>query len=71
MARYKIDCCQPDCPSRSGECHSTCGEYKTQRKEYEETKAEQMKKGEVRRGLEAQKSKTIYNIRKRCKMKGL
>ena len=71
MARYKIDCCQPGCPKRSGECHSTYGEYKAQRKEYEETMAAEKKKGEVRRGLEAQKSKTIYGIRKRCKMKGL
>lgn len=71
MARYKIDCCQPGCPKRSGECHSTCGEYKTQRRELDETMEEEKKKGEVRRGLEAQKSKTIYAIRKRCRMKGL
>lgn len=71
MARYKIDCCTKDCPKRSGDCHGTCKEYKTQRAEYEATMAEEKKKGEVRRGLEAQKSKTIYGIRKRCKMKGL
>ena len=70
MARYKIDYCH-NCQDRKAECHSTCEKYKTQRAEYEATKAEQMQKGEVRRGLEAQKSKTIYSIRKRCKMKGL
>lgn len=51
MARYKIDCCQPDCPKRSGECHSTCGEYKLQRKEYEETMAEKRKETDLRNGL--------------------
>lgn len=51
MARYKIDCCQPNCPKRSGECHSTCKEYKKQRAELDATNAETMKKKEIDKNL--------------------
>ena len=70
MARYKIDCCQPNCPKRSGECHSTCKEYKEQRRELDETNAELRKKGEIRRNLETQKANNIERIYKRCNLKG-
>ena len=70
MARYKIDCCQPDCPTRSGECHSTCGEYKTQRKEYEETMEVEKKKGAVRSGLNQQYSDAILRTDKRLHRNG-
>lgn len=70
MARYKIDCCQPGCPKRSGECHSTCGEYKTQRKEYDETMAAEKKKGAVQRGLNQQFSDSLTRTNKRLNRNG-
>ena len=70
MARYKIDCCQPGCPKRNGECHSTCGEYKTQRKEYDETMAAEKKKGAVQRGLNQQYSDSLTKMNKRLNRNG-
>ncbi len=70
MARYKIDCCQPDCPSRSGECHSTCEKYRTQRAEYEATMAEEKKKGAVQRGLNQQFSDSLTKMNKRLNRNG-
>ena len=70
MARYKIDCCKPDCPKRNGECHSTCKEYKDQRKEYEATMAEEKKKGAVQRGLNQQFRDSLTKMNKRLNRNG-
>lgn len=70
MARYKIDCCQPDCPKRSGECHSTCKEYKKQRAEYDETMAEVNKKKNVQQGLNTMLIEKNERINKRLRQKG-
>ena len=70
MARYKLDCCQPECPKRSGTCHGTCKEYKEQRRELDETNAECIKNNKVKKGLDTQKTKNIERIYKRCKLKG-
>ena len=70
MARYKIDCCQPGCPKRSGDCHITCKEYKEQRRELDETNAEKRKQEKVKKGLDTQKAKNIERIYKKCHIKG-
>ena len=70
MARYKIDCCTPDCTERSGICHGTCKRYKEQRRELDETNAELIKKNKVKQGLDTQKAKNIEHIYKRCNLKG-
>ena len=70
MPRYKIDCCYPGCPKIIVECHSTCGEYKTQRKEYEETMAAENKKDAVQRGLNQQYSDSLTKMNKRLNRNG-
>lgn len=34
--RRRIDCCAPDCPRRTAECHSVCPDYLAQRAERDE-----------------------------------
>jgi hypothetical protein len=70
MARYKIDCCKPDCPERSGTCHGTCKRYKEQRRELDETNAELNKKNNIKNGLDTQKCNNIERIYKRCNING-
>ena len=70
MARYKIDCCTKDCPKRSGDCHSTCKEYKEQRAEYDETMAEVKKKADVQKGLNGYLADSIERTNKRLNRKG-
>lgn len=65
MARYRIDCCKPDCPDRSGECHGTCEKYLTQRAELDATNAENRKKQEVERNLNGFTDDGIHRYRKR------
>lgn len=65
MARYKIDCCTPGCPGRSGDCHATCKEYKQQRQEMDETKEEQQKKEAIKRGLNEYKFDFGHKVSKR------
>ena len=69
MARYKIDCCW-NCDDRKGGCHSTCKEYKEQRRELDETNDELRKKEKVNTGLNAEKAKNIERIYKRLNVKG-
>jgi hypothetical protein len=52
MARHKIDCCTPDCPKRSGDCHSTCKEYKKQRAELDAGNLEKQKQLDVKYSLD-------------------
>ena len=70
MARYKIDCCTRDCPKRSGDCHSTCKEYKTQRAEYDETMAEVKKKIAVEKGLNQYLCDHVDRINRRINKRG-
>lgn len=70
MARYKIDCCQKDCPNRNGECHGSCEEYKLQRKELDETMEAEKKKGAVQRGLNQQYSDSLTKMNKRLNRNG-
>lgn len=70
MARYKIDCCTPDCPKRSGVCHSTCQEYKTQRDELDATNAEIRKKYDIKCGLNGFLFDNIERTNKRLNRKG-
>lgn len=70
MARYKIDCCKPDCPKRNGECHSTCKEYKEQKAEYDATMAEVKKKDNVQKGLQGFLIDNIERTNKRLRIKG-
>ena len=70
MARYKIDCCTPDCPNRSGDCHGTCKVYKEQRAELDETNAQERQKNEVRKGLDSFMFKNIEHTNKRLNRKG-
>ena len=70
MARYKIDCCTPDCPKRSGECHGTCKVYKEQRAELDETNAEARKKADVNKALDGFMFGNIERTNKRLNRKG-
>lgn len=70
MARYRIDCCKPDCAERTATCHGTCKRYKEQRQELDETNAEQNKKNNIKNGLDTQKCKNIERIYKRCNLNG-
>jgi hypothetical protein len=70
VARYKIDCCTKDCPNRSGECHSTCERYKTQRAEYDATMAELKKKEDIQKGLQGFLIENIERTNKRLRRKG-
>ena len=70
MARYKIDCCQKDCPNRNGECHGTFEKYKLQRKELDETMEAEKKKGAVQRGLNQQYSDSLTKMNKRLNRNG-
>ena len=65
MARYKIDCCKPNCPDRSGDCHGTCERYLTQRAELDATNAEKRRKYEVERNLNGHTDRTIQRFKKR------
>lgn len=65
MARYKIDCCTPDCPNRHGECHGTCEKYKTQRAELDATNEEIIKQKEIKRNLDGFVASGIDRYRKR------
>lgn len=70
MARYKIDCCKPDCPKRSGVCHSTCKEYKEQKEEYDATMAEVKKKENIEKGLQGFLIENIERTNKRLRRNG-
>ena len=70
MARYKIDCCTPDCKERTSTCHGTCKRYKEQRRELDETNAERNKKNNISTGLNTQKCKSIERIYKGCNLRG-
>jgi hypothetical protein len=65
MARLKIDCCKPDCPKRSGECHGTCEKYKKQRAELDATNAEKAKEREAQSSLNGFKAENIHRYKKR------
>ena len=69
MARYKIDCCTPDCPKRNGECHSTCQRYKEQKAELDEENALRMKKKQVQINLNGHAADCIYRYKKRTRSK--
>lgn len=64
MDRYKITCCFC-CPDRIPGCHGTCEKYKTEKAEYEATKAAQDKAKAIRTGLDASLYASVERTAKR------